>query len=151
MNPHQLIGQKVQPFSATAERGQLAFFARTIGLDDPVYSDIEAARAAGHRDLPLPPTFLFSLEMLRPEPHGALAELGIDMRSVLHGEQSFDYHATAYAGDVLNFAGEFIDYYEKKNGTLRFLLRRTDVTRAGEPIATLTNTLISRQLDGLNR
>lgn len=151
MDPKDLIGRKVEPFSATAERGQLAFFARTIGLDDPVYTDVDAARAAGHPDIPLPPTFLFSLEQLRPNPRSVLSDLGIDMRSVLHGEQSFDYHALAYAGDELTFAGEFTDYYEKKGGALRFLLRRTDVTRGGEPVATLTNTLISRQLEGLNR
>lgn len=150
MDPKDLIGRTVEPFSATAERGQLAFFARTIGLDDPVYQDVAAARAAGHPDVPLPPTFLFSLEQLRPGPRKELADLGIDMRSVLHGEQSFDYHAMAFAGEELTFAGEFTDYFEKKGGALRFLLRRTDVTRDGQPVATLTNTLIARHLEGLN-
>lgn len=149
MNPKDLVGRKVEPFSVTAERGQLSFFARTVGLDDPVYTDLDAARAAGHPDLPLPPTFLFSLELVRPRPHDILNELGIDMRSVLHGEQAFDYHAMAYAGDELTFSGEYTDYYEKKGGDLRFLVRRTDVTRGSEPIATLTNTLIARRLEGL--
>jgi MaoC dehydratase-like protein len=31
-----------------------AIFARTIGQADPVYTDLAAARAAGHRDLPVP-------------------------------------------------------------------------------------------------
>lgn len=151
MDPQDLIGTKVEPFSATAERSQLAFFARVIGLDDPIYTDVAAARAAGHPDLPLPPTFLFSLELLRPNPRGVLGELGIDMRSVLHGEQGFEYHAMAFAGDELTFTGEYTDYYEKKGGAMRFLLRRTDVTRGDEPIATLTNTLISRRLEALSR
>ncbi|GAB3311609.1 MaoC family dehydratase [Epidermidibacterium keratini] len=150
MQATDVIGRALEPFTATAERGQIAFFAEVVGLDDPVYRDVEAARAAGHRDIPLPPTFLFSLELLRPNPRGILTELGIDMRSVLHGEQAFDYHAAAYAGDELTFSGSYTDYYEKKGGALRFLVRQSDVTRGDEPIATLTNVLISRAMEGLS-
>lgn len=150
MQATDVIGRPLDAFTATAERGQIAFFADVVGLDDPVYRDVEAARAAGHRDIPLPPTFLFSLELLRPNPRAILAKLGIDMRSVLHGEQAFDYHAPAYAGDQLTFTGSYTDYYEKKGGALRFLVRQSDVARDGEPIATLTNVLISRAMEGLS-
>lgn len=151
IDPKTVIGRQLEPFTATAERGQLAFFARVTGIDDPSYRDLAAAKDAGHPDLPLPPTFLFSLELLRPNPHGILSELGIDMRSVLHGEQSFEYHRAAYAGEELTFSASYVDYYEKKDGALRFLVRRTDVTRGDEPIATLTNVLVSRRLEGLEK
>ncbi len=39
------------------ERGRLRMFAAAIGETDPIYTDVEAARAAGHPDLPVPPTF----------------------------------------------------------------------------------------------
>lgn len=39
------------------ERGRLAFFAKATGETNPVYSDIDAARAAGYADLPAPPTW----------------------------------------------------------------------------------------------
>ena len=56
------------------ERGRLRFFARTIGLTNPIYFDVEAARRAGHRDLPVPLTFLSnSLELSLPQPLGWLA------------------------------------------------------------------------------
>ena len=49
--------------------------------------------AAGHRDLPVPPTFLFGLELEAPDPFGWLAGSASTCGSVLHGEQSFTYHA----------------------------------------------------------
>ena len=33
-------------------------FARGVGYTDPVYFDVEAAKAAGYRSLPAPPTYL---------------------------------------------------------------------------------------------
>ncbi|MCL2582734.1 MAG: MaoC family dehydratase N-terminal domain-containing protein [Streptosporangiales bacterium] len=146
-DPRSVIGRKLPGFTAVAERGRLAFFARVIGEDDPVYRDVTAARTAGFRDIPLPPTFLFSLELERPDPRAILAELGIDMREVLHGEQEFRYHRVACAGEELRFEPRIADYYEKKGGALRFLVRETEVTADGEPVAVLVNTLVARRLE----
>lgn len=139
-----VIGTRSPAFETTAERGRLRFFAEATGQTDPVYLDPDVAAAAGHRDLPIPPTFLFCLEMDNPHRHGFLAGLGIDMRAILHGEQKFEYHAPAYAGDVLTFWNEVKDVYSKKGGALEFIVRDTHVSRDGEPIATLTNTIVVR-------
>lgn len=144
-DPRSVIGRVLPAFTAVAERGRIAFFARVIGETDPVYRDVKAARAAGYADIPLPPTFLFSLELERPDPHGLLAELGIDLREVLHGEQEFRYLRTACAGQDLRFEPRITDYYEKKGGALRFLVRETEVSADGEPVALLANTLIARK------
>lgn len=47
-----VIGSRTPVFSTEAERGRLRFFAQACGQTDPVYSDLRAAEAAGHRDLP---------------------------------------------------------------------------------------------------
>ena len=97
------IGHRLPVFSALVETGRLKFFAQAIGQTDPVYTDEAAALAAGHPALPVPPTFLFCLEMAAPNP-GALRDLlGIDIAKVLHGEQRFTYHAMCHAGDTLTF------------------------------------------------
>jgi hypothetical protein len=57
------IGRELPAATFDIERGRLAFFARAIGETDPVYLDPDAARAAGHPDIPAPPTFLFSGEL----------------------------------------------------------------------------------------
>ncbi|MGW0935991.1 MaoC family dehydratase N-terminal domain-containing protein [Streptomyces sp. NPDC002666] len=139
-----VIGSRTPTFSAEAERGRLRFFARATGQTDAVYSDLRAAEAAGHRDLPIPPTFLFCLEMDNPGRARFLTDLGVDVRTVLHGGQEFAYHATAYAGDTLTFSTEVKDVYAKKGGALQFVVRDTHVTRDGTPIATLTSTIVVR-------
>ncbi|MCM2387594.1 MaoC family dehydratase N-terminal domain-containing protein [Streptomyces albipurpureus] len=143
-----IVGSRVPEHDALVERGRLRFFAKATGQTDPLYTDLDAAEAAGHRDLPVPPTFFFCLDMDRPNPSGFYTELGIDPRSLLHGEEEFTYHAMAYAGDTLHFRTTVTDVYAKKGGALQFLVRTTEVTRDGEPIATLTNNVVIRQLPG---
>lgn len=139
-----VIGTRTPEFIATAERGRLRFFAQATGQTDPIYLDTTAAADAGHPDLPIPPTFLFCLEMDNPDKSGFLAGLGIDMRTILHGGQRFDYHAQAHAGDVLTFWSEVTDVYSKKGGALEFIVRDTHVSRGNQPIATLTSTIVVR-------
>jgi acyl dehydratase len=130
--------------NVVVERGRLRFFAQAIGESDPVYSDVEAARAAGHPDLPVPPTFFFSLTLESSSPFFFLDELGIDLRRVLHGEQRFEYHAPAFAGDELTLTEAITEVYEKRGGALEFLLKQTEVRRGAQPIATLINTIVIR-------
>jgi acyl dehydratase len=133
------------PHSMTVEAGRLRFFAKAIGETNPVYSDEAAARAAGYRALPVPPTFLFCLEMERPDPCGWIAALGLDLGRILHGEQSFTYHAPCYAGDTLFFDAKIIDSYEKKGGALLFIVKDAVVrNQDGTHIADLRTTLVHR-------
>ena len=68
MIDRRFIGHRLAPFTVDVEPGRLRFFAKATGHDDPVYGDEEAARAAGHPGLPVPPTFFFCLEMESPNP-----------------------------------------------------------------------------------
>ena len=122
------IGRELARFSVDVEKGRLRFFARAIGQTDPVYIDEAAAKAAGHPSLPVPPTFFFCLEMEGPKPSEVRDLLGIDIGKVLHGEQSFVYHAMTYAGDRLSYAGRIVDIYDKKGGALEFVVVETRVT-----------------------
>ncbi|TCP15025.1 MaoC family dehydratase N-terminal domain-containing protein [Simplicispira metamorpha] len=124
----RFIGHVMPTFSAVVEAGRLRFFAKAAGQTDPLYSDEAAARAAGHPGLPVPPTFLFCLEMESPDPAAIRNLLGMDYRSLLHGEQGFTYHAMAYAGDTLTFEQRIEDIYDKKGGALEFVVRTTRVT-----------------------
>ena len=140
----QHIGRTLPAFRAVAEAGRLRFFAKAIGETNPVYFDESAARDAGHSGLPLPPTFLFSLELEQPDASWR-DEIGIELPRILHGEQTFTYHRLAYAGDVLLFESRIADIYDKKGGALEFVVRETRVTnQRGEHVADLRSVIVQR-------
>jgi len=132
MIDRSFVGHALAPFSVEVEKGALRFFAKATGQTDPVYVDMAAARNAGHPGLPVPPTYLFCLEMAAPNPAALRELLAIDISRVLHGEQQFIYHAMAYAGDVLHFEQRIADIYDKKGGALEFVVRETRVSRQSD-------------------
>ncbi|MNT72622.1 hypothetical protein D3C72_2112440 [compost metagenome] len=127
------------------EKGRLRFFAKAIGETNPLYSDEAAARAAGYKSLPVPPTFLFCLQGEGRDLGEFLALLQWDLGRILHAEQEFTYHKPAVAGDVLTFDTRVADVYEKKGGALQFVVQDTRVTNQdGEHIADLRCSLVQR-------
>lgn len=144
--PASAVGLASPPVTSTVEPGRLRLFATATGQADPLYTDAEAARAHGYPDLPVPPTFLFGLELEQPEPFRWIADLGVDLSTVLHGTQSFTYHAMAFAGDTLTATSTITDVYSKKAGALEFIERRTEITRDEEAVATLQQTTVVRHV-----
>ena len=145
MIDRRFIGHRLEPFTVSVEANHLRFFAQAIGETNPVYRDVDTAREAGHPDLPVPPTFLFCLEMESPDPAAMRTRLGIDIARVLHGEQRFTYHRMAHAGDTLRFEQRIADIYDKKGGALEFVVRETAVSnQRGEPVADLTCMAVVR-------
>ena len=140
-----VIGRQLQPVTMTIDAGRLRFFAKAIGETNPVFTDLQAAQAAGHRDVPVPPTFLFGIELERPDPFDWLTGVGVDLRRVLHGEQSFTYHSQAVAGDVLTSTPRIANVYSKKGGALEFIEKTSVVSRdSGELVAELNSVIVVR-------
>jgi acyl dehydratase len=139
------VGTQLPATTLTVDASRLRFFAKAIGETNPVYTDFDAAKAAGYAELPVPPTFLFSIELENPDQFGWVADQGIDPRFVLHGEQSFTYHSIAYAGDTLTATPRIVDVYSKKGGVLEFIVKNTAVTRAdGSAVADLETVIVVR-------
>lgn len=138
-------GTALAPVSMTMEAGRLVSFAQVTGQSDKEYTDLAAARAMGYPGLPVPPTFLFGIELAQPDPFGWLASLGVDLRRILHGEQSFSYHAMAFSGQTLVASPVIADVYAKKGGALQFLVKQTSVVcDDGEPVADLESVIVVR-------
>ncbi len=146
MADKSLIGRSTGVTTVEVEKGRLRFFAKAIGETDPIYTDEAAAKAAGYRSLPVPPTFLMCLESEGRNPQAIVEDvMGFDLGRILHAEQGFTYHAMAFAGDVLTFDTHIVDVYEKKGGALAFVVQETRVTnQAGEHIADLRSSLVQR-------
>jgi acyl dehydratase len=132
MIDRSIIGFASGPFVVPLERGRLQFFAKVIGLTDPVYTDVAAARAKGYPDVLVPPTFVFGLEIETGDAFATFEKAKIDLGEVLHGEQEFVFHKPLFAGQTVSLSTKVTDVYAKKNGQLEFLVRETTVTRDGE-------------------
>jgi acyl dehydratase len=140
-----MIGRDLPPSTMTLERGRLRFFAQAIGETDPVYTDVDAARAAGYRDLPAPPTFLFGAELDSGESFALLDLLGIPLAKVLHGEQGFVYYRPACAGDTITVRPRITDVYDKKGGALEFVVKTAEArNQRDELVAELRTVLVCR-------
>jgi acyl dehydratase len=139
------IGSRLPPHSADVEAGRLRAFAKAIGETRAEYVDESAARAAGHPALPAPPTYVLCLDFDMPDPYAWFAEFGIPLANVLHGSQSFRYFAPIHAGDRLTFASRIEDVFQKRKGTLTFVVKETDVTNQhGVKVAELRATIVIR-------
>lgn len=132
-----IIGTQLEPTSLHIDAGRLRLFAKATGETRAAYTDGEP--------LPVPPTFLFAIELEHPDPFGWLADVGVDMRTVLHGEQTFEYHAVVRSGQTLTASPRIVDYYEKKDGALKFITKHTVITTEdGSAVADLNAVLVVR-------
>jgi acyl dehydratase len=139
------IGYAPPPILWDVEKGRIAFFAKVIGLTDPIHTDEAAAKAAGYRGIVAPPTFIFGAPGDSGETMKLIETLDIDLGKVLHGEQRFDYHAPVCAGDTLRFESKVSDIYDKKGGALEFVVNGTKVTnQLGEHVADLHSVIVVR-------
>lgn len=139
------IGHTLPPSVLPIERTRLQFFARAIGETDPVYTDREAARAAGYADIPAPPTFLFAAELDSGVAFRLLDDLQIPLARLLHGEQSFIYHRAACVGDTVTLRSTLTDIYDKKGGALEFVVKTSRATNQhDELVAELRTVFVCR-------
>ncbi|HEV8373726.1 MAG TPA: MaoC family dehydratase N-terminal domain-containing protein [Actinomycetota bacterium] len=138
-----LVGKEYPPVRYEVGREKLREFAVALGETDPIYHEEEAARAAGHPDLPAVPTFPIVLSFRAGQVVYGDPALGLDYSRVVHGEQEFVYHRPIHAGDRLLAAGKVAAVEAK--GRHELLTLQTEVTtEAGEPVCTVRATLLSR-------
>lgn len=139
------IGRTTPPQTVDVEKGRLKFFAKAIGETDPIYSDEAAAKAAGHKTIPAPPTFAFCLEMETNSLWDNIAAMGVPVGKILHGSQSFSYRAPIYAGDRITFVTKVSDIFDKKGGALEFIVEDTTATNQdGVEVGSLQRVIVVR-------
>ena len=139
------IGRTIAAQTFDIEKGRLKFFATAIGETDPIYIDEDAAKAAGYRSLPAPPTFMFCLEMETNSLWDNIEAMGVPVGRILHGSQSFTYHAPICAGDQITFETKVSDIYDKKGGKLEFIVEDTTATNQdGVRVADLQRVIVVR-------
>ena len=142
-----LIGHRFGQRSIVVEAGAVQDYARAIGETNPVYFDLAAARDAGYPSVRVAPAYFFCLESKLGFALEVKKLLDFDVRRILHAEQSFAYHAPAFAGDTLTFDTTLVDIYDKKGGALEFFVTQSRITNQnGVHVADVRKSLVQRQL-----
>lgn len=145
MSYDEFIGREYEPFSIEVEKGRLRLFAKAAGIEDPVYTDEEAAREAGYPALPAPPTFAYSVTMDAGQSFNVLVDMGVDLSRAVHGGQSFRYHKAICAGDVISGHQVIKNISEKKGGALLFIETEFQLSNQnGDVVSDLNSTIIVR-------
>ena len=125
------IGHSFSPFTIEVERCKIHELALAIGDDNPIYHSCKAAQAAGYQDVPLSPTAptIFSF-WGNPHFREQLTSVGINVMRILHGEESYEYLAAVYPGDMLTGVTTIVDGKTRrsKDGSMDIITLRTRYT-----------------------
>ncbi|MFL5665610.1 MAG: MaoC family dehydratase N-terminal domain-containing protein [Ktedonobacteraceae bacterium] len=96
------IGQSFAPFTYEVQRNKIHELTTAIGDTNPVYHSREAAQEAGFPGVPISPTTPTMFSFWGNRQRGSsLAEVGINVSRILHGEEEYEYIAPIYPNDVL--------------------------------------------------
>ena len=111
------LGLSDEPSTIPIERGKIREFARACQTANPAYVADPAPVA--------PPTFLTTVNFWSTGATSPLAQLGIDLRRLLHGGQEYVFHGPPpRAGTELTFQTRVDKIYEKegkRGGTMTFV------------------------------
>ena len=142
----------VLTFELPVERGKVREFALAVGEDNPIFFDVDAARAHGLPDIVAPPTFTVTQIWQVPrEQREQQLGANLDYERVLHGEQEFEYQRLPFAGEILRGTMRISKDFTKqgkRGGEMRFVTyesRFVDVQ--GEEVLTAYYTLIETAKD----
>lgn len=139
-----LIGRESEPVVHEVEEGMIRRFAEALGDPNPIYVDKEAARAAGLPSLAAPPTFAAMLAVNERFRHS----LDLGTRSLLLGEQQFEYGRTIVAGDRITVRSRVAEVQEKAgpSGPMDVIVVEDEGRAAdGEVVFRSRETLILRR------
>lgn len=133
------VGLSDEPSTIPIERGKIREFARACQSNNPAYVEDPVPVA--------PPTFLTTVNFWSTGTTSPLAQLGIDLRRLLHGGQEYVFHGPPpRAGTELTFQTRVDKIYEKegkRGGTMTFVETVTEFRDpAGAVVAEARSTAI---------
>ena len=100
----EAVGRSWDPVSFDVEAARIVQYADAIGAESPLHHDADAARDAGFRDVVAPPMFCVVYSSVAMGPAILDPELGINIASMVHGGQEFEWGEPVCAGDSISTA-----------------------------------------------
>ena len=107
------VGKEWGPETFEVEADRIRQYAEAVGETNDVYSDAEAAKAAGFRDLVAPPMFCVVYSAPAMGPAILDPEVGINFAAMVHGGQVFEWGEPVCAGDEITSTATCKEIYER--------------------------------------
>ena len=124
-------------------REKVREYAHAVGETNPLHVDLEAARAAGHRDLVAPPMFAVVYSAGAVGPAVLDPDVGINFAMMVHGGQEFEWGEPVCAGDTITTEASVKDIYER-GGMGFYVFESVSRNQAGQEVVRGTWTNIVR-------
>jgi acyl dehydratase len=139
----EAIGKGYPPLTYAVGREKVREYARAVGETNPLYLDLDAARAAGYADVVAPPMFAVVYSSPALTPAMLDPELGINFARVVHGAQELMWGPLVIAGDEIATTTTVKDLSERE-GLSFYVFEAASDNQHGERVCTGTWTIIVR-------
>lgn len=142
LDPAQ-IGKEIPLATVTVSAEDIRKFAEAIDDLNPVYLDVEAARAVGYPNIIAPPLFCMKMRGGRMQPDVQL-EPGF---ASVHAGQDIEFADEIYVGQTYTITAKVAEAYEKtgRSGPLGIIVREVDIKDAnGNKVVVLRERQIVR-------
>jgi acyl dehydratase len=140
-----VIGEEYDRFTyAPVAASELIEYARSLGIDDPVYRDEEAAKSGPYGGLVAFPTFVVKLRGGTWLPPAVMKHM---TRDGFDAGKDIEFGAPIRPGDVLTATSRITEIYEKtgRSGSMWFVVFRHEIRNdRGELVANVDSRLMQR-------
>jgi len=137
------VGKTYQPVVYAVGREKVREYARAVGETNPVYLDVEAARAAGYADVVAPPMFAVVYSAPAVGPLIFDPEIELNFAMMVHGGQEFVWDSPVVAGDEISTRASVKDISER-DGRGYYLFESVSTNQRAEQVCLATWTNIVR-------
>jgi acyl dehydratase len=131
----EAIGKTYPAVSYAVGREKIREYASAVGETNPLYFDVEAARAAGFADVVAPPMFAVVYAGRAITPALFDPEVGIDFSHMLHAGQEFEWGPLVVAGDEITTTTT-VDEIGERAGMGSYVLRTDSRNQRDETVCT---------------
>lgn len=137
------VGKEWPATTYQVGREKIREYVEVLGIENPVHRDVEAARAAGFRDVVAPPMFavVYTSPALRPAMFDP--EVAMNFATMVHGGQEFEWGEPACSGDELTTTAKCLSI-EERAGKGFYVFETDTVNQDGARVVRGTWTLIVR-------
>ena len=129
------IGTESPPWTYEVTTTSVRAFARGVGYTDPVYFDEDAAKKAGYRGLPAPPTYLGTPVFVPGQssdtfsgPTVGMPNVDHGLKGILDGGTETEYFGTICAGDRLSAVVKLMNLEVRSSKAIGKMLIATSET-----------------------